>query len=147
MLQELMAAWVGTPVGVYNQFSRNYHLYPDNLGGEDKWKAMAGMPPWPPVLDYYQVNSIQPYPMVSFSAKTWLEELELFMSDPLNSLHPYTEPFFSEVAVPLYRSWMVRKEKRGTGLKELKDCQAEDWRIAATEWIQRREAKKAGEGL
>jgi hypothetical protein len=146
MLQELMAAWVGVPVGIYNQFSHNYHLYPENLGGEAHWKELAGLPPWPPVLDPYQQHTrLKPYPMVAFSAETWLEELNSFFADPLNLTDfPYTEPFFPEVAVPLYRSWTARKEKRGTGLEELKDCEALDWKLAATEWIQRREAKKAG---
>ena len=148
MLQELMAAWVGVPVGVYSQVSNNYHLYPDNLGGEARWKEMAGLPPWPPVLDpYTQFIRLKPYPMVKSGApvETWLEELNCFMADPVDLAgFPYTEPFFPDVAVPLYRSWTARKEKRGTGLQELEDCKASDWKLAATEWIQRREAKKAG---
>jgi len=53
----------------------------------------------------------------------------------------YTDPFFMEVARPMFLAWSTRKVKDGTGLEELENLKAEDWKLACLQWIARRERK------
>jgi thymidylate synthase len=137
MLQEYIAAGVGVKMGVYRQFSNNFHLYPANFP-HDLFEAAEEAKRH----DYYSVMyNVEPMPMVQ-NFRQWEIELFTFMEDPLAAPQEYSEPFFREVAVPMYRAWYVRKTKQGTGLEEAQQIAAPDWRIACTAWIERREAKK-----
>ena len=56
----------------------------------------------------------------------------------------YTEPFFLKVAAPMFRSWRAHKEKRhDMAFNHAMEIGAEDWRIACTEWLRRREDRRA----
>ena len=139
MLQELMASWVGCQIGTYYQLSNNFHIYTDKFP-EDKWLEMCAAS-----VDYYNISNqeelkgIPPFRMVNVPIDHWLTELEFFIANPNDN---FKEPFFEKVAKPMYRSYMVRKGKLGTGYAEAGAIRAEDWRLACQQWIQRREAKK-----
>lgn len=154
VLHELMAAWIGVPLGYYRQFSNNLHFYVSkgnelgiDLEGDYK-QNLIGLATDVETADEYLNNKhMCTYPLVekhrTNAVKWWFEDLDQFMRNPLPS-NPFIwrNSFFPNVAVPMYESWMERKQKHGTGFQPLVQMPACDWRQAAWQWIQRREDAK-----
>ena len=125
-LQEYMAGRLRVPMGVYRHFSNNFHIY------EPHWKLLES------------VDDSQIYAYTSRRANSfpmfWTAQFEENLHAFLDGTKPQsTDMYFENIVFPMYRSWMSRKGG-GTGLKELERMpQGSDWKIAATEWILRRE--------
>jgi len=129
-LLEYMAAQVGVGVGRYTQVSDSFHAYTEVL------KKLDGL-----VADYdpYATNNLKHYPLVK-DAKRFDMDLSRFLADEKREqMTPYHNPFFHEVADPMRRAWRVWK---GGDLIEAisvaKEIQADDWRKACVEWLERR---------
>lgn len=142
MLLEYMAAMIGVQVGIYRQFSNNFHMYTELYGyGIDKLEAMAKEAG---STNYYNENidggavHVTPYPLVSTDIKSWNTDLRNFMRNPKGAT-TYGDDFFNKVAVPMFRAWDERKAKGGNGLKFIDQIAADDWRLACTQWACRRE--------
>jgi len=135
-LQEVMATELGLQVGNYTQVSNNYHLYTEQHG---KWLES------PEIIgdgtSYYDLGSVTPYPIITTHLDTWETDLNLFFNDPLRSIKHYADPFFAEVAAPMYESWYNRKHGISDGLDELEAVKASDIKRAVYEWIMRRKNK------
>lgn len=132
VLLEVLAAWVGVPVGVYRQMSNNFHIYETHTP-RTKFRNMA----WDAAQNDH---CLPPYPIVNTPIDSWFKDLDEFM----HSAHTgtYKDQFFTAVASPIYAAYEARKEGKGTGTKEILRCEALDWRLACQQWIQRREAAK-----
>jgi thymidylate synthase len=128
MLQEFMAAMVGYEVGIYRQFSNNFHIY------EPHWPLMHDIE-WSMPEGYSQdihplVDKDEPYDI-------FMRDVDLFLRDPI-SFVPETS-FLREVARPMAQAILYRKGKHGTGLEFITHArQSNDWITAGTDWIQRR---------
>ena len=134
VLQEVMAAWVGVPVGVYYQISNNYHLYTETFPAEKQVALIED----DAVRRFYELH--HPYgtrPVVSVAIEKWLNDLTWFIFNPLTKVG-YNDTFFANTAVPMYAAWHERKTKQGTGRNAANDIEAPDWREACVAWIDRR---------
>lgn len=140
-LLEVLATFIGVPVGRYYQVSMNTHLY-DAL--KPKAEALAEYSPDPfsgqshRDRDPYAWGHAQPYPVVANTQ--WFRDAETFMA---GATRGYSNSFFPEVALPLLEAWNVYKEKGADwhrrSLKLAESCAATDWRRAAVDWLNRRE--------
>lgn len=134
VLQEFMAAAIGCGVGNYWHISNNYHAYRtiyDPL--VQKFRKIQN------VIDPY--TSLGPsIPLVeAISAEAWLEECANFCEGP--DSFKFKAPFFNYVARPLWNAHGAYKNKMyGIALKAANECQAPDWKLAAREWLERRQA-------
>jgi Thymidylate synthase len=142
VLQEYLAAAVGAPIGKLYQFSNNYHAYPANLGGSGDRERLKEIARDAKAHDYYYQQDFTHFPLVSTPLEVWNRNLESFMNNPLQGAANYDEPFFSDVAEPLYVTWYARKVNGFSGLAQAGEIAAQDWRKACKEWIQRRAAKR-----
>lgn len=147
-LQEYVAARLGVEVGRYHHFTNNLHVYdePDN----------PKLPKWKPEewladklvegKNFYRclVSGITPFPLVKDPA-AFERELPLFVSQydganvPTYNAGDWDEHFFRDVAAPALRAFRKYKEKcpeSATGYAS--QIKADDWRIACTNWLQRR---------
>lgn len=141
MLMEYMASWLRLPVGEYRQFSNNFHAYLD-VYNEDKLQKIAAEAF---ERDYYIRSTlvqapVEPFPLMQSGIDEWNDDLLAFMSGPRAS-HNYRNKFFAYVACPMYAAWEDRKNKVNDGMKHIEKVAAEDWKMAATQWISRRERK------
>lgn len=139
VLQEFIAAAIDVPLGVYRQFSHNLHMY---TGLYDYGKYVE-LPPDTQQHDAYAANMVRPYALCSSSWRQWLRDCELFCEDPFaDPVMRYYDPFFSRVAYPM--AMVVRERKSGSsnGYYWAEMCEAEDWKLATKQWIDRREAAK-----
>ena len=139
MLQEYIARKVGVEVGVYRQFSNNYHTYTWQ-NSEDKLRTIAAECE---VCDIYSEDyaAAKPYPLMQTSGKLWDLDLEHFMENfglPIN----YSDPFFSHVVYPMSRAWLMLKEDTEYALHYCNVTAAKDWCIACAAWIKRRDQKE-----
>lgn len=132
-IHEFVSHAVGVGLGVYRQFSHNMHVY------TDKFQKFIDSPPEPEEFNAYE-HGIKSLPiMLGNSWERWLLDAEEFCEDPL---HPHwKDPWFYQVAYPMYNSWMERKYG-GNGMCELQWLRAPDWELACRQWIQRREKAK-----
>lgn len=133
VMQEYLAAWVGIPVGEYRQFTNNLHAYLQTYD-TDKLRAMALDAGY---NDPYTNNNMKPMPLVSTGIEIWNRDLALFMENPGSS--KLYDPFFVNVAQPMFQAWLARKEKTGTGREQAGHIEAPDWRGACLAWIDRKE--------
>ncbi len=132
IIQEYMANLIGVPVGVYNQVSDSFHVYLDGPGGKC-WNRVKESSS--PLVNLY--DRIKPFPLIVGVEVKWHVELGKFMEDPLNI--GFTELYFKDVAVPMFKAW---KEYKAGNLKGAmlyaEEIKAKDWQIACRAWLSRR---------
>ena len=128
-LQEYMAANLGIEVGVYNQFTNNLHFYTERWN-PDRWLKDH--------RDYQRELNL--VPLIS-DAAVFEEELPEFVERNAGppDTRTYCEPFLNSVAQPMSQAFYAHKIRNGAALERCSHIAADDWRIAATEWIQRRQ--------
>lgn len=143
ILQEYMAAHIGVETGVYNQVSNNLHVYterykPDKL-------LQDGTP------DHY--GRIKPMSLVCDPAVFDLECPQFVEAnkDGAGTRRRWKEPFLDLVAQPMCTAFHAHKRRDYTSaMSAVGEVVAEDWRIAATEWLERRKTnweRKEARGL
>jgi hypothetical protein len=148
-LQEYIAAQIGVSVGRYRQMSWNFHGYDATVGGVKHLSqiaqevAISGPEGWREHCPY-TAGLVQPYPLVNIHPDAWDEDLEDFLSGDPGI--PYADPFFIEVAEPMREAHAMYKsapadEKYDATLRVLERVKATDWKLAAVQWIERRQAK------
>jgi len=150
ILQEYVANRLGVEIGVYTQISNNYHLYtgvvpylhPLDIAATDKLLFDIGQHNLYPTLpQHYGLGA---------TGKAWDASLEQFFYSQDLDEHPMPgeHVFFTEVARPMLRAWLHRKD--GNLYKCYNNIQlikAEDWRAACQAWVYRREVAKQEAGL
>lgn len=135
MLQEVMAAWVGVPMGGYWQVSTNFHGYHATL---DKHAPLFDISPG---FDPYELGEFVPLPVVNGPIEQWFQDLHMFMDvGPAIGLQ---DKFFKKTAVPMLQSWDAWKDRenphhRDTAMKYANEILSPDWRKACVEWLERR---------
>ena len=150
MLQEYLAGMLGTRVGTLYQVSNNFHGYKKTLGPVQALlhKKMACP---------YAAGIVQPYPIMDH-APTWDRDLGIFLRaqeegtllntatvDPGPEDH-YTNSFFTQVATPLAMAHLCYTDKSDPcrfdkARNWLLVCAATDWKLAAADWLDRREGE------
>ncbi len=136
-IQEYVAGMAGLPVGWYEQVSANYHGYEATL--DKASQALA----WP---NPYRHGAPAPHPLVA-DPGAWDAELRSFLQWMEGDTEegwpdePSTNPFFQRVAAPLALAHRAYKAKNiSNALEWLKMMPGNnDWRLAATEWLGRRQ--------
>jgi hypothetical protein len=137
VLQEYLAIWIGVPVGLYRQFSNNFHVYEAHLENYSLSTLAADAKD----ADLYRHGALRPFPLISINVAAWDCDLQRFFERPAED-NKYRDVFFSYVARPMYLAWKQRKDKRGTGLEYAQRILAADWREACCGWIERKEKQK-----
>lgn len=128
ILQELIAAGVGVPVGVYHQFSNNFHMYTEVKMVQDLLSS-------PPAgEDPYLDPAFRPMPLV-WGDEQWYDFLADSKSLTTGVKCVYRTRFFREVAVPLMDAYLARKAGRPWDVSKMPDC---DWKLAFLQWADRR---------
>ncbi|MAD98730.1 MAG: putative thymidylate synthase [Prokaryotic dsDNA virus sp.] len=135
MLQEVMAAWVGVPIGRYWQVSTNFHAYHNIL------KKHSDLLKISPGFDDYSLGNVRPFKVVNSPIDEWFQDLEMFME--VGPVMGFKDVFFKKVASPMFQSWMAWKDRENpnhaeNALKLAEKIAAEDWRKACVEWLIRR---------
>lgn len=146
-LQEYMAARLGVQVGVYNHFTNNLHVY------TERWEPGKWLDGYGPNRDMhspriysYEKDVKLVVPLVH-DAATFEEELPAFVT--FNAGAPqlewrthWREPFLDKVAQPLLYAFHFYKQKDfKNALASCDDILAEDWKIAAINWLKKRKEK------
>lgn len=146
MIQEYIAGMLNVEVGVYRQISDNMHIYLDN----SQYDTLKNVHP----SEYNGVyRNIDASPIMNES-KNWMRDLMVFMdmAEPFNNkffdttyfspqnrgIVKFHNDWFANTVYPMFRVWKNHK-KNGNGTSYLKNIEAEDWRIAATQWMTKRE--------
>lgn len=141
VLQEYMAAHLGVEVGVYHHFSNNLHVYENNWKPEE-WLA-------DPTPDFYQSGGRVLLPLVKDAAAFDAEVhsvVNIFdgiRQDSLGRCWNPTEPFLRNVAWPMFSTHYAYKRGDYRNAADFtRQIEADDWRIATTQWLERRISKK-----
>lgn len=143
-LQEYVALCLGRPVGRYWQVSNNYHAYLDTykpleeLGKREPW--------WDEDCPYTsgQVRHM-PFDVDGIDGKTFLEDVQLLVNE--NVYIGLRSQWLRQVAVPMLKAHQHFKRaspghtKYAETLEIIDQVAASDWKLAAQEWVQRREKK------
>lgn len=131
ILHELVARGAGLPIGKYNQFSNDFHIYPGMPNFEGIWKLYEGYQD-----EYRWSDSAEVIPLLSHN-----ETVDDFCEDAIRIVlglpAKYTS-FCMDIAAPLIEAYRVRRDGGSwrTMLKDVKDC---DWKLSFQQWAERRE--------
>lgn len=124
VLQEYLAARIGCQVGMYYQFSNNFHGYRQTTPSD-----------WVKDRDLY-CEGVRPTPM-------WNEvvnidtDLEVFFHGWDGPKPMFYNTFLSDTAWPLLKLYGQRKELVERHVDELFDYYTNDWGIACCQWLRR----------
>jgi thymidylate synthase len=134
MLHEVLAAWVGVPLGRYWQVSANWHAYEETL---KKTLEVLEYPFYCP----YSSRQVQPFSMVNTDIGTWFQDLSVFMEQ--GCITGFADKFFRRVVTPIQMAWDAWKNKDDlnrvdTAIREIRHCKATDWNMACRQWLERR---------
>jgi len=134
VLQEYLAACIGTEVGVYNHFTNNLHVYTARWRPE---KYLADSTP-----NYYgdveEATRVRERIALVRRPELFDAECKSFVENPRGVR--WKEPFFSEVARPMTRAFDLHKTRDYQGaLTCAREIASDDWRIASVLWIERRQ--------
>jgi thymidylate synthase len=133
MLQELISSAVGVEMGVYRQFSNNFHAYTALPLVE---KSLIVPPTYHSNSDEY-TTQVTWMPML-IGGVTWQD----FMMDCRELVRyggrgVFETQFFRELAVPLHQLYLERKGA-GMSVKVPADLLGTDWGLAFQQWLDRR---------
>lgn len=141
MLHQFIAESAGIPMGMYYQFSNNFHVYIDRPDVQRLLNEKNG-----DVLyradDRYATNHIMPVQLIRTaqgeSMDNFMADLRKFMDDPDCDV-VYATEFFGSTVVPMQVAHTAHKQGyTENAIEAAKHIVAEDWRIACTEWLGRR---------
>lgn len=144
-LLEYMAHWIGCPVGTYSQVSVNWHGYLSTL----------------PTKDSFLLVEIIPNPYVSLHHSPLFHGTHEALDEAIATLlmheetrfhlphYPTDEPFFDTVYLMLRAHLAFRENEAPVKFTEARKIlalgdQKNDWIVAGTEWMLRREANWHG---
>jgi len=135
VLQEVMAAWVGVPMGIYEQISTNFHAYHNTLDKHGNVTQHA------PGMDPYSLGEVRATPIVNGPIEAWFQDLDMFMTQ--GAVMGFQDKFFKKTVVPMYQSWMAWKDKENparvaNAMVLAQQIAAPDWNRACVEWLARR---------
>jgi hypothetical protein len=112
-LLELIASAAKLNIGTLHQFTNNLHIY------ERHWKFLEN----PPHYESYLGLGVQPYKLMhNGSLSNWLVDCQEFLS---GAREGFSEPFFSEVAVPMITH-------------NFEKIAAADWRLSCLRYLERK---------
>lgn len=143
MLQEYVACALRIEVGVYNQFTNNLHAYTSRWE-PDKWLQQhldRSMHDSLPTTYGYGIDKL--IPLVQ-SQSQFDQECPQFVEqhkhvEPQNGRDEWKEPFLMLVAKPMCHAFHMHKQRDyQAALYWCARVEADDWRIAATQWILKR---------
>ena len=128
MLQEVMAAELGVPIGKYQVFTNNLHMY-------------TSLPKFTEYLHTYETHD--PYPMdhdpifsTGESLARFMVDCEAFLAGNFNSIENL---WLLTTARPIYEAYKAHKAKDARDAhKWALTIEAADWRMACLEWLARR---------
>jgi hypothetical protein len=150
-LQEFLACALNVEVGQLSQISRSFHFYLEN-------------PTFKKLQDHlrdvghsfcpYETGEVEPWPLMKVDHDEnyyvlWLDQLRAFMNKGCRSvnINGSTDPFFMDVAFPMYRTWAeyknpteeLKARRIRNALSACDSIAATDWRMACENWLTRRE--------
>jgi thymidylate synthase len=139
VLQEYIAARLGVAVGVYNQVSNNMHIYSNNWKPTE-WLAYYDQHGAPDL--YHAGTDLVPLltaeEVALFDAEC-AEFVERHQRDAIGGY--YRCRFLREVAQPMCVAFHHHKRREyNCALMTAGSILADDWRVACTAWLHRREA-------
>jgi hypothetical protein len=138
-LQEYMACALNVAVGTYTQFSNNLHVYRD-VPNFDR------MFPGVDVRDLYSMGGVRVGPPLFENEATrgiFDADLRLFFENPYDRLARYRTQFFAYTVAPFIDAHNLYKlERLHEARLQAMTIEAEDWRRAAVEWLDRRLAAR-----
>jgi thymidylate synthase len=155
VLLEYMAARCGLEVGYYHHFTNDLHCYPDT------WNPAAYLARGPVVDGDYDDSPYRDGPMHFVPLVRNVDRFDrecaavVQLNDGrgdyrkfytrANSYPCWEEHFLQSVARPLFAAWHCYKAGfLNLALEWADSVMADDWRLAATNWIKARIARRAG---
>lgn len=147
MLQEYVAAHVGIQPGTYTQVSNSFHVYTEGPGGEAFRRLMEGYDRQYNPYDFVeQTVNMSHLGMHSFDydLKQFFKIYDRYNLAEVGEMVDWKSEYFKRLVLPMLCTYLVHK-KHGPveAAKTLEYIEADDWRMAAADWLQIRAEKRA----
>jgi len=142
MIQEYVAAHLGLPMGEYTQVTNSYHVYVDNESSKvwDRLKITSHLYSDP----YDNINTMvhMYYSDMSYFERDLAKLFEMYDQEGMEFISDMTcwqSTYFKDLVVPVLCIYLLYKRQGPlAALRYVAKIQADDWRIACTEWLETR---------
>lgn len=150
MLHQYVAAYVNIPVGTYTQVSNSFHIYLDGPGGAvwDRLHTHQHIDEMYHTLtmdDLVLMDSEDVVQMDTDIVDMFSVYDSMGLSKVVEVFHNSTEVgisssrYFTDLVLPMLNTYMCYKENGAlTALSLVDQIKARDWRMAATNWLEKR---------
>lgn len=139
ILQEYIAAAIGTNVGKYWQVSSNLHAYITDFQKAEELIKYAADPHRTMPQCSYTSGEVEITKVIDTPIKEWDEDLQMWMKDPFKV--GIRSKFFKHTATPMIAAHRAYKKGHWEQALEIIDSQMpekSDWKKASREWLLRR---------
>ena len=149
VLLEYLANELGVCVGVYRQFSNNFHVYTEREDTKRLLYKRDGMYEVKYTADdRYTMLDDPVSPLQGSRSDEWHVDLVTFLNRPLSGCDDYKTQAFQEIICPLAHAHEhYRHGNAHEAVSSVGDCLAQDWRLAALDWLSSRPSMMAKLGL
>ena len=127
MLQEFISVATQIPLGVYQVFANNLHVYPDLVKNFDQlWGRAVKHDCYNP--DHWNEAYVSPEPLLLNAEEPsgFMRDCQRFIEDPHSHFGNY---FLNRTAGPMYDAW-----EKGY-IEDDDQIEASDWELASKEWL------------
>lgn len=147
ILHEYVALAVGLPLGVYYQVSNDLHVYEPHFALVKSHTDVWGNPYEQDERGFVKTD-FQPLwdPMHGGRGNndraSFDSDVKTFLSDPSSKANEYKTQWFSLTVERMAQAWRLKKAGfYASALEVASQIEAEDWRLACEQWLQRRPPK------
>lgn len=146
MLQEYVAAHLGLPMGTYTQVSNSFHVYTEGPGGEVLHRVKEGYDktynPYDHVHTRVNMTSTD-IDNIELDLKMFFITYDRHGLQGAANIKSWSSLYFEFLVIPMLRVYMQHKEfGPEAAVTNIRDIKAEDWRMAATCWLEERIARR-----
>lgn len=145
-LLEYMAMRIGVPMGSYFQFTNNLHAYTDKFTIdalnliEHECDTVGALPETgPAITEGFDIDLALFMPWALRVIRSTPPANGYTGDEAVLAVPACKTPFFTDVAIPMFLTWVYRKWKDEASMNICLDgIEAPDWKRAVSEWIDRR---------
>ena len=132
-LMEYIAAHLDLRMGTYTHVSDSFHIYKDNPSFKKQFELQSRVSN----INWYTTAEPRSITPLIESTAEFDNDLENFMRNEWREF-TYSEPFFTDVAVPMRTVWdHYKNDNRLEALRNVEMIKSLDWKFACSQWIKR----------
>lgn len=144
MIQEYVAAHLDVSIGAYTHVTNSFHVYITGPGGEvykrlRTYNSRGSFNPYHRSVKRMEIMCNDEIADIEHDIKMFFNTYDQFNLKELGEMLCWQSDYFRNLIMPMLCVYLVYKDNGAVkALEQVKNIKADDWRIAATMWLENR---------